>query len=45
VLLEATALGLGTVPVGAFDDGAVRRALGLAAGDTPLYLIPVGPPP
>ncbi len=45
VLLEATALGLDAVPVGAFDEGAVRRALGLSAADTPLYLIPVGPPP
>ncbi|HEY5951117.1 MAG TPA: SagB/ThcOx family dehydrogenase [Kofleriaceae bacterium] len=45
VLLEATALGLGAVPVGAFEDGALRRALGLAATDLPLYLIPVGAPP
>ncbi|MGE5185872.1 MAG: SagB/ThcOx family dehydrogenase [Acidobacteriota bacterium] len=45
VLLEAAALGLDAVPVGAFDEAAVRRALGLTSQDTPLYLIPVGPPP
>jgi len=45
VLLEATALGLGAVSVGAFDDDAVRRALGLSPAETPLYLIPIGPIP
>lgn len=45
VLLEATALGLGAVPIGAFDDAAVRRAIGLPIAETPLYLIPVGAPP
>ncbi len=42
VLLQAVALGLGAVPVGAFDDDAVRRVLGLPAEAIPLYLIPVG---
>lgn len=42
LLLEATALGLGSVPVGAFDDEGVARALGLPQGLSPLYLIPVG---
>jgi len=41
-ILTATALGLGAVPVGAFDDAALRRALDLAQDVTPLYLIPVG---
>lgn len=45
LLLEATALGLGAVPVGAFDDGAVRSAVGLPDADTPLYLIPIGASP
>ena len=45
VLLTATALGLGAVPVGAFDDDAVRRVLGLPRAVTPLYLIPVGSVP
>lgn len=44
VLLEAVSLGLGAVPVGAFDDAAVRSLLDLADGEAPLYLIPVGHP-
>lgn len=44
VLLQATALGLGAVPVGAFDDGALARALALGDRERPLYLIPVGRP-
>ena len=44
LLLTATALGLGAVPIGAFDDGAVSRAIGLPDGERPLYLIPVGRP-
>ncbi len=44
LLLEATALGLGGVPVGAFDDVGVHRAMRLAAGEEALYLIPVGQP-
>jgi SagB-type dehydrogenase family enzyme len=42
VCLEATALGLATVVVGAFDDRAVQRALGLPAAEEPLVLLPVG---
>jgi len=44
VLLEAVSLGLGAVPVGAFDDAEIRRVLALADGEAPLYLIPVGHP-
>ena len=44
VLLQATALGLGAVPVGAFDDADVGEVLGLSGGETSLYLIPVGVP-
>lgn len=40
--LEAVALGLGTVVVGAFSDEEVREVLGLSAGEDPLYLMPVG---
>jgi SagB-type dehydrogenase family enzyme len=44
LLLEAAALGLGAVPIGAFDDQEVKEALGLPADHQPLYLIPVGHP-
>ena len=42
LLLQATALGLGATPVGAFHDTEVSRLLHLPAGTTPLYLIPMG---
>jgi SagB-type dehydrogenase family enzyme len=42
VLLEAVALGLAAVPVGAFDDDAVRRAIDVLADETPLYILAVG---
>jgi SagB-type dehydrogenase family enzyme len=44
VLLTAAALDLGAAPVGAFDDRALRRAVGLAEDATPLYVIPIGAP-
>ncbi len=42
VCLQATALGLGAVTVGAFDDSRVKNAVGLAANEEPLYIIPLG---
>jgi SagB-type dehydrogenase family enzyme len=42
LLLEAVALELGAVPIGAFYDEAIQKALGLPSDHTPLYLIPVG---
>lgn len=42
VCLQATALGLGAVTVGAFDDDAVRRELKLPSVEKVLYLVPVG---
>lgn len=42
LLLQAVALGLGCVPVGAFDDLKVQEAISLPADQLPLYLIPVG---
>lgn len=44
LLLQATALGLGGVPVGAFRDVEVTRRLGLEKNVRPLYLAPVGHP-
>lgn len=44
VLLEAMALGLGGVPIGAFSDEDVGRVLALPSGEVPLYLLPVGHP-
>jgi SagB-type dehydrogenase family enzyme len=44
VCLQATALGLGTVVVGAFDDASIKRVLHLAPDEEPLCLMPVGRP-
>ena len=40
--LQAVALGLGSVPVGAFHDNTVSSILSLPSNHEPLYLIPVG---
>ncbi|HJX69867.1 MAG TPA: nitroreductase family protein, partial [Dehalococcoidia bacterium] len=42
--LQAVALGLGSVPIGAFYDEQVQRALALPKNQQPLYIIPVGYP-
>jgi SagB-type dehydrogenase family enzyme len=42
VHLQAEALGLGSVAVGAFDDDAVSRVLSLSNNLEPLYMVPVG---
>jgi len=44
ILLQAVALGLGSVPIGAFSDKDVSMALTLPAECIPLYIIPVGYP-
>jgi SagB-type dehydrogenase family enzyme len=44
LLLMAVALELGAVVIGAFHDARVHETLGLAQGEEPLYLIPVGRP-
>ena len=44
ILLQAVALGLGAVPIGAFYEGQVQQALSLPSDHCPLYVIPVGHP-
>lgn len=44
ILLQAVSLGLGAVPIGAFEDTRVQEVLGLPADHEPLYLIPIGHP-
>lgn len=44
IYLQCTAMGLGTVAVGAFNDDAVSVILNLAENEIPLYLMPVGHP-
>ena len=43
LLLEATALGLAAVPIGAFSDDDLRAALGIGPGEAPL-VVPIGHP-
>ncbi|MFZ2356470.1 MAG: SagB/ThcOx family dehydrogenase, partial [Candidatus Omnitrophota bacterium] len=40
--LQAAALNLGSVPIGAFDDTQVKKVLSLPEDQEPLYIIPVG---
>ncbi len=42
ILLQAVSEGIGAVPVGAFYDEDVRKALSLPSDHEPLYLIPLG---
>lgn len=44
ICLEAVALELGAVTVGAFDDTSVQQVLELPEDEVPLYIIPVGNP-
>lgn len=44
MLLQAVSLGLGGVPIGAFHDDQVQKALSLPREHQPLYLIPIGHP-
>jgi SagB-type dehydrogenase family enzyme len=40
--LQATAMGLGAVTVGAFHDEQVTKLLNLPGDEQPLYIIPIG---
>jgi SagB-type dehydrogenase family enzyme len=44
VLLEATAMGLGGVPVGAFDGDKAREVLALDKSEEPVYILAIGKP-
>jgi len=44
ILLQAVAMDLGAVPIGAFHDDEVLEVLGLSKEHSVLYLIPVGKP-
>ena len=41
-MLAATALGLASVWIGAFDEGAVRKAIGAPETHVPVALLPIG---
>lgn len=45
VCLQATAMGLGAVTVGAFYDDQVGKILNLLEGEQPIYIIPIGRQP
>jgi SagB-type dehydrogenase family enzyme len=42
VYLQATALGVGTVLVGAFDDEAVKKIVGIGQDEEPVGIMPLG---
>lgn len=44
VCLQAVALSLGSVVIGAFNDREVKRVIGSDINEQPLYLIPIGKP-
>lgn len=42
IYLQAVSLGLGTVVVGAFSDGQVKKAIGARKSEEPLCIMPIG---
>jgi nitroreductase len=42
ILLQAAHLGLGSCPIGGFDDAALRAALGIPSGESPALVIALG---
>jgi len=42
ICLQATALNLGAVTIGAFNDNEIKNITGMADNEYPLYVIPVG---
>ncbi|MDH7494197.1 MAG: nitroreductase family protein, partial [Candidatus Saccharicenans sp.] len=45
IYLQATALGLGTVLIGAFSDPEVKKVLALPSDENPLAIMPLGQMP
>lgn len=44
ILLQAVALDLGGVPIGAFNDTAIQKVLSIPSDHQPFYLVPIGYP-
>ena len=44
IYLQASAMGLGTVAVGAYQDSKVAEILSLSKEESPLYIMPIGLP-
>ncbi|MCL5066896.1 MAG: SagB/ThcOx family dehydrogenase [Thaumarchaeota archaeon] len=44
IYLQATALGLGSVIIGAFVDSSVRKVIGVGANESPVYVQSIGVP-
>lgn len=42
ILLQAAHMGLGSCPIGGFDEAALRAAVGIPAGEVPALVIAVG---
>jgi len=42
IYLQATALSLGTVAIGAFHDNRVKEIIGVSENEEPLYIMPLG---
>lgn len=45
IYLQATALGIGTVFIGAFNDEEVKKVMALSADESPLVIMPLGKAP
>jgi len=42
IYLQATALGIGTVLIGAFNDAEVKKVMALPSDEAPLIIMPLG---
>ena len=44
ICLQVLSLEMATVPIGAFHEQDIKKAIGMPAGTTPLYIFPIGYP-